>query len=97
MNWDARIESGESCRDIEARFMPFIHRLEDEHRGTDANVLLISHGGTLRAMLPLLLSNVDHAFALDRGFEYTTCIVAELIGSQWVCLRWGGEACKTES
>jgi broad specificity phosphatase PhoE len=89
MNWDARMEGGESCNDIAARFMPFIRHLEDRYGETDANVLLISHGGTLRCMLPLLFSNVDHAYALTASFSYASCIVAERQGDAWVCLRWG--------
>lgn len=94
-NRDARIEGGESYNDIEARFMPFIGRLEETYRGTEANVLAISHGGTLRCMLPLLLSNVDYAFSLANHIDYTTCVVAELRGSKWVCLRWGEEIFET--
>ena len=88
-NHDARIEGGESYNDIAARFMPLIDRLEETYCSTDANVLLISHGGTLTCMLPLLLSNVDKAFSLTRGTGYATPIVAELCDGAWVCLRWG--------
>jgi broad specificity phosphatase PhoE len=91
MNWDAKMEGGESCNDIAARFMPFIRRLEGQYGQTDANVLLISHGGTLRCMLPLLLSNVDHAYALTASFGYASCIVAERRGGEWICLRWRDE------
>ena len=91
MNWDARIEGGESYNDIAARFMPFIRRLESDHRGTEANILSISHGGILRCMLPLLLSNVDNAFSMAHPVGYTTCVVAELRGGKWACLRWGEE------
>jgi broad specificity phosphatase PhoE len=86
-DWDARIEGGESYNDIRDRFVPFIRGLERAYGGTDTNVLLIGHGGTYRSMLPLLLSNVDNAFALANHFQYTTCVVAELCGSEWVCLR----------
>ena len=91
MDWEARIEGGESYDDVAARFMPFIRRLETQYGGTGANLLLISHGGTLRAMLPLLLRNVDHAYAMAHGFNYTTCVVAERQGDAWACLRWGDE------
>jgi broad specificity phosphatase PhoE len=91
MNWDARMEGGESCNDIAARFMPFIRRLEGQYGQTDANVLLISHGGTLRCMLPLLLRNIDHAYAMAHSFGYASCIVAERRGSEWICLRWRDE------
>jgi broad specificity phosphatase PhoE len=88
MNFDARIEGGESCNDIAARFMPFIRRLEDRYGQADVNLLLISHGGTLRCMLPLLLSNVDHAYALTASFGYAAPIIAERRDGEWVCLRW---------
>jgi probable phosphoglycerate mutase len=87
--WNARIEGGESYNDIGDRFMPFVRGLEESYRQTDANVLLIGHGGTYRCMVPLLLSNVDHAFALEHHFDYTTCVVAELRGDGWVCVQWG--------
>jgi broad specificity phosphatase PhoE len=87
--WDVRIEKGESYRDIKDRFMPFVRGLERDHAKTDANVLLIGHGGTFRAMLPLLLANIDNAFAMEHHFGYTTCVIAELVGSRWTCLRWG--------
>jgi probable phosphoglycerate mutase len=100
-NWAARIEGGESYDDIAARFMPFIETLEAAYRDTDSNVLLVSHGGTLRSMLPLLLSNVDYASLWLTNvddpsvpalrFDYATSIVAELRGEEWLCLRWGDE------
>jgi len=86
--WDARIEGGESYNDIKDRFMPFVRGLEDAYRQTDANVLLIGHGGTYRCMMPLLLRNIDNAFALEHHFGYTGCVVAELRGDEWVCLQW---------
>jgi probable phosphoglycerate mutase len=90
-NHDARIQGGESYYDVEARFMPLIARLEAEHRDTQANVLLISHGGTLRAMLPLLLSNIDKPFAMARSVGYADPVIAEQRDGEWVCLSWGKE------
>jgi broad specificity phosphatase PhoE len=88
-DWDARIEGGESYNDIRERFMPLVRRLEAAYRQTDANVLLIGHGGTYRCMMPLLLRSIDNAFALEHHFGYTSCVVAELRGDEWVCLQWG--------
>jgi broad specificity phosphatase PhoE len=88
-NHDARIEGGESYNDIKARFMPFVAGLEEMYRHTDAALLLVSHGGTLRGMLPLLVSNLDNAAVLHRPFSYATPIVVELRDGEWVCLRWG--------
>lgn len=94
-DWDARIEGGESYHDMRARFLPFIRGLVDRYGGTcapadkGAHVLLITHGGIVRCMLPLLLSNVDAGLALSQQIGYATPIVAELRGDEWVCLRWG--------
>jgi probable phosphoglycerate mutase len=90
-NPGARIEGGESYNDIAARFMPMIAGLEARYRDTRAHLLLISHGGTLGAMLPLLLSNVDLAYPLAHPMGYTNPVVAELRDGEWVCLRWGEE------
>lgn len=92
-NYDARIEGGESYRDMVARFDPLIARLRDAYEGSDSNVLLVSHGGLLGSMLPRLLVNVDVDTALELGFSYATPIVAELRDGAWVCLRWGETSC----
>jgi probable phosphoglycerate mutase len=89
--YDARIEGGESYSDIAARFMPMIAGLEARYRDTQAALLLISHGGTLGAMLPLLLSNVDLAYPIDHPMGYTNPIVAERRDGEWICLSWGKE------
>jgi broad specificity phosphatase PhoE len=88
-NRDVRFEGGGSYNDMVARFMPFIGRLEERYRDTDANVLLISHGITLATMLPRLLSNVDWAFSSTHPFDGTFYAIAELRDDKWVCLRWG--------
>ena len=95
-NHDARFEAdenhpGESYNDIAARFMPFCDRVAELYRQTEANVLLISHGQTLGTMLPLLLSNVDKAYSMDRPFDGSFYATAELRDGKWVCLRWGQE------
>jgi probable phosphoglycerate mutase len=95
-NLEARIEGGESGIEVRDRFMSLVGELEDRYRETDANVLLISHGGTLYAMLPFLAANVDSADALAQSFGYTTLVVTELCGDEWVCRRWGDEVLSGE-
>jgi broad specificity phosphatase PhoE len=91
-NLDARVEGGESYNDVTARFMPMIAGLEAQYRDQDASLLLIGHGGTLSAMLPLLLANVDLVYPSEHPMGYANPIVAELRDGEWVCLRWGEEA-----
>ena len=88
-DWDSGLEGGESYNDIRARFMPFFQSLEAEYQPTDANILLIGHGGTFLCMLPLVLSNIDHISSMTNPMDNTAHIVAECRGGEWVCLRWG--------
>jgi broad specificity phosphatase PhoE len=76
-NPHARIEGGESYVDVAARFIPFIKMLVKTYADTDSNLLLISLGGILTCMLPLLLSDIDNDFALRHGFSYVTLVVTE--------------------
>jgi broad specificity phosphatase PhoE len=69
--------------------MPFIHKLEAQYSQAEANVLAIGHGGTYRSMMPLLLSNVDYDSPVVDGIGYTTPVVTERRGDEWVCLQWG--------
>lgn len=104
-DWDARIEGGESYNDMRARFMPFLRELEDVYGQADApasagacetHVLLIAHGGILRSMLPLFVSNLRTQDAFTWQFGYAMPIVVERRGARhrgdaWVCLSWGDE------
>jgi probable phosphoglycerate mutase len=95
-DYEARIKAdedhpSESYNDIAARFMPMIADLEAQYHNTDATLLLISHGGTLGAMLPLLLSNVDRTYPIEHSMGYANPIVTEQRDGEWVCLSWGKE------
>ena len=89
--WDRRFEGGESLLDIQARFVPFVERLTREHGEAD-HLLLISHGGVLLSALPILLTNIDHAFAYEHiHFGNTDIVIAESTPTGWICLSWCGE------
>jgi broad specificity phosphatase PhoE len=83
------MQGGESFLDIQARFVPFIEQLVKTHGQTDANLILVGHGGTYRMMLPLVLTNVDPAFALNNHLGNTSAVVAELRPEGLVALAWG--------
>jgi probable phosphoglycerate mutase len=88
-DFDARADGGESYRDIEARFVPFIHGLTAAYGDQDTALALVSHGGTLRAALPLVLANVDLAFAKAHGLRNVDTVRAELHGDRLLCRAWG--------
>jgi broad specificity phosphatase PhoE len=88
---DRHIEGGESFDDLRARFVPFVEKLIDRYRETDAGLVCVSHGGVYSAMLPLLLGNVDQEMIAEYGLGYASCVVAEPGGSGLVCTEWNGQ------
>jgi broad specificity phosphatase PhoE len=87
-NPDARVGGGESYRDMQARFVPFIDSLRAAHGAGDRAVLLVAHGGLYRCMLPLVLCNISAAFALAHTLGNGSYALAESRGADLVCLRW---------
>ena len=76
-NWDARIEGGESLNDMRYRFVPLIETLQKAHSNQEGAVLLVSHGGLYRCVLPLVLSNIDFEFSLAHTLGHTEFVLAE--------------------
>ena len=75
--WDARLEGGESYKEIKDRFVPFVEALLEEYQDAAAHVVLVGHGGLYRCMLPLVLTNADAFFSAGHSFGYTEYYVAE--------------------
>jgi len=89
-NYDRRIADGESFNDLQKRFVPFIQQLVSEFGVGDAVIVLLSHGGLLSQMLPLVLSNIDRAFTKDHSLGNCACIVAIPQREKLVCIEWDG-------
>ena len=90
-DFDAHMPGGESCNDIRARFPPFITRVIEQAAARDAALVMVSHGGTLRYALPMILTNVSPEFAVDHRLTYTATVEAELHDGALRCVRWGDE------
>jgi broad specificity phosphatase PhoE len=88
--FDRKMPRGESFRDIQARFIPFIEGLVSEGSHSDRSIILVAHGGLYLAMLPTIFTNVDFAFARHHGFPYTAYAVAETRSDGLYCLSWCG-------
>lgn len=84
-------EGGECFLDIQDRFVPFLESLTRAHSHGDQDILLVSHGGLYLLMLPLVLANIDHSFAVSRGLGNTEYVLAEPGQNGLVCLQWGQE------
>jgi probable phosphoglycerate mutase len=89
--WGSRIEGGESVLDMEVRFRPFLTQLIRTHRTSQVSVVLISHGGLYRWMLPRVLANVDLGFALAHPISYTDAVIATPGSAGLVCSEWCGQ------
>jgi broad specificity phosphatase PhoE len=83
-NWDSRIEEGESFNDIRRRFETFINNL----RIIKLNLVLVGHGGIFRAMLPLLMDNLDDDYGKDHHLGNTGYVLATLEQHRFTCLEW---------
>jgi 2,3-bisphosphoglycerate-dependent phosphoglycerate mutase len=87
---ESKMPGGESFLEIQARFVPFIDGLLQASGADDRQLILVGHGGLYIAMLPIILKNIDHAFALEHGFAYTGCVIAEARPDGPHCLSWCG-------
>ena len=88
-NYGSKPEGGECFEDIRNRFVPFIEDLIHNDVYKNADILLIGHGGLFLLMLPLILNNIDHSFAVAQGLHNAEYVLAERQANELVCLRWG--------
>ena len=93
--WEKRIEGGESFLDIKARFIPFVTHLIKEYGQTSEQVVLVGHGGLYRCMLPVVLDNIDCAFANTHPMSNTGYVVAEVCPEGVLCRSWHDISCFT--
>lgn len=85
---ESRMPGGESFNEARERFVPFIEGLVARHRDTDHNLLCVAHGGIFTAMLPVVFTNMDHAFILEKGVAHISPIIAELRPEGLHCTHW---------
>lgn len=95
-NYDAKVEDGESYHDIVARFAPFVEKLVDTYADTDASILLVSHGSTLRVGLSHLLINIDPYTVFARPMTNAGYIEVVLTTDGLRCIEWCGETVSEE-
>lgn len=88
--FDQRIEGGESFKEIEDRFVPFVKRIVKEYR-SPGGIIFVGHGGLYRCMLPRLLENIDLSFSLAHPLGHTDYVVATAYSAdQIICEQWCG-------
>lgn len=90
-DYERRIEpDGESFNDMKARFLPFVQQVVHEYEESAGDILLISHGGMLHQMLPLVLVNVDREFTKKHGLGNCEVVVSHVQGERLIGMAWAG-------
>ena len=90
-DFDVRSPGGESFHDIERRFVPFIDYLRGRHDDGET-ILVVGHGGTYRAMLPIVCENISFEFIQTAAMHNTIVIDTVWTPTGLVCLSWNGNS-----
>lgn len=91
-NSDYHVPGGESLRDVEKRFRPFIENIASEIEEAKGNIVIVSHGSVLMNMLPHIFSNINADFARTHALGYCEVVIAVCQESDLRCVEWCGLA-----
>lgn len=81
---DARVPGGESGREVTTRLRYALEGISDLHRGE--SVLVVCHGGLLRATAPAI-ARLDHGITADRIGNSST-VEVQIDADGIVCTAW---------
>jgi broad specificity phosphatase PhoE len=81
---------GESFNNMKARFLPLLSDLLENGDRRPGSILLISHGGLLHQMLPLVFNNIDRKFTQQKPLGNCELVVAKVRVKRLVCAEWAG-------
>lgn len=86
----ARIPGGESGTEVLARYAAVLDEVADAHRGE--SVLVVSHGGVMCLVLPLLARNLAPDHTRDLPLPNCGVVALEADADGWVARSWAGRA-----
>ena len=84
----ARIPGGESGLEVVARYEAVLEEVADAHRGE--SVLVVSHGGVMSMVLPLLARNLAPGHTRDLPMPNCGVVALEADADGWVARSWAG-------
>ena len=84
----ARIPGGESGLEVVARYEAVLEEVADAHRGE--SVLVVSHGGVMSMVLPLLARNLAPDHTRDLLLPNCGVVALEADADGWVARSWAG-------
>ena len=87
-NWGVGPPGGETGAEVARRFTAELEDLADQYRGE--TTLVVTHGGVLTALVPMMARNVADTFAW--GQTVGNCVTSELAvdADGWVLKSWCG-------
>jgi broad specificity phosphatase PhoE len=88
---DARLPGGESGHELVARVRGVLQEIADAHPGE--TVLVVTHGGVIRAAVPALCRMDVAPSDVDNAGDVELLVDAD----DWVCTRWGPAKAAAES
>lgn len=80
----------ESLIDIRRRVMPFWERLMATHGTDEGVVVVVTHGGIMGLVLPVLCDNMSVDFTSNHPMPNTGVLKTELRGDTLRCTDWNG-------
>jgi probable phosphoglycerate mutase len=86
----ARIPGGESGLEVVARYEAVLDEVADAHRGE--SVLVVSHGGVMCLVLPLLARNLAPDHTRELPLPNCGLVAFEADDDGWVARSWAGRA-----
>lgn len=89
---EERLPGGENYLEIRERFVPFINGLNEEYGSTNRKILLISHGGLYRLMLPVVIHNIPSGYADKHMLGNTDFVIAEWTDRGLMALEYAGKS-----
>jgi probable phosphoglycerate mutase len=81
---------GENLRDIRRRVMPFWQRLVAKHNADQGVIVVVTHGGIMTFVLPVICNNMSVDFTTRHPMPNTGVVKAELKSGALYCKDWNG-------
>ena len=88
---ESRFPGGESLNDLVGRFRGWLESVAGRHGSRDANILAVSHGGLLCAVLPFVLNNITVEYSFHHHISNASLVIAETSPDGIRCTTWSGE------
>ena len=84
--WDVKFEEGESYNEIKERFLNFFKSLKIK---SDENVVLVSHGGLIQCMVPLICENLSFIYCHKKLLKNAEYALLEINKDKVICIKYG--------